>query len=80
MGGRKGVDLDGRRGREELVGEERRENITRIYYMRKKIYFQLKEEDVVLVNYTMVRSRRPGPCLSTLTFKAECVRRFWQRL
>lgn len=79
MRDKEGMDPDERGGGKER-GEEGGETVIRIYYMRKKIYFQLKEEDVVLVNYTMVRSRRPGPCLSTLTFKAECVRRFWQRL
>lgn len=38
MRDRKGVDLDGRGGGEEL-GEEGRETIVRIYYMREKSIF-----------------------------------------
>jgi hypothetical protein len=40
MRDKKGVDLDGRRGGEELGGVEGGETIIRIYYVEKNPYFQ----------------------------------------
>ena len=39
MRDRKGVDLDGRDGGEELGGVEGEETVIRIYYVRKNIFF-----------------------------------------
>ena len=35
---RKGLDLDGRRGGEELEGAEGKENLIRIHYVKMKLY------------------------------------------
>ena len=43
MRDRKGVDLDGRRGGEELGGVEGGETIIRIYYVRKKSIFNKRK-------------------------------------
>jgi hypothetical protein len=40
MRDRKGMDLNGRGGGEELGGSEGGETVIEIYYVRKKIYFQ----------------------------------------
>lgn len=44
MAGRKGMDMDVRRGVEELAGEEGRETIIRIAYMRKNIFSKRKKK------------------------------------
>jgi hypothetical protein len=41
MGGRRGVDTNGRGSGEKLGGGDGRKTIIRIYYVKEKIYFQI---------------------------------------